>query len=126
LHDSNAADPSRRNSAGYGMPQIKFIAFDGTEQTIEIKEGETVMFGATRNGVDGIVGECGGFCNCATCHVYIAEPWLSQLPPQSEQEDEMLEGTVSDRKPGSRLGCQITITDALDGMVVHTPERQSL
>jgi len=108
------------------MPQITFVAFSGTEQTIEIKEGETVMFGATRNGVDGIVGECGGFCNCATCHVYIGQPWLAQLPPLSEQEDEMLEGTVSDRKPGSRLGCQITITEALDGMVVHTPERQSL
>jgi 2Fe-2S ferredoxin len=108
------------------MPKITFVAFDGTEQTIDANKGETVMFGATQNGVEGIVGECGGFCNCATCHVYIDDPWLARLPAMSEHEDEMLEGTVSERKPGSRLSCQVTMTDALDGIIVHTPERQSL
>jgi 2Fe-2S ferredoxin len=108
------------------MPKITFIAFDGAQRTVDVNKGETVMFAATQNGVDGIVGECGGFCNCATCHVYVDDEWLAKLPPMSEHEDEMLEGTVSERKPGSRLSCQITFADALDGLIVHTPEQQSL
>jgi 2Fe-2S ferredoxin len=108
------------------MPKITFVAFDGTEKTVEASAGETVMYAATQNGVEGIVGECGGFCNCATCHVYLDGEWLAKMPALSEHEDEMLEGTVSERKPGSRLSCQITVTEALDGMIVLTPEAQSL
>jgi 2Fe-2S ferredoxin len=84
------------------------------------------MFGATNNNVTGIVGECGGFCSCATCHVYIDDAWIAKLPAMSEHEDEMLEGTVSDRLPGSRLSCQVQVTEELDGIVVRTPEFQSI
>ena len=108
------------------MPKVTFVSFEGTSRTVDVNAGETVMFGATQNGVDGIVGECGGFCNCATCHVYIDDSWLAKLPAISEHEDEMLEGTVSDRKPSSRLGCQVIITEALDGIVIRTPELQNL
>jgi len=108
------------------MPKVTFIAHDGTQSTVEVKPGETIMFGATQGGVTGIVGECGGFCSCATCHVYVDDAWIDKLAPITEHEDEMLEGTVSERKPGSRLSCQITVTDALDGLIVHTPEHQSI
>jgi 2Fe-2S ferredoxin len=107
------------------MPNVTFIEHNGTERTVDIPTGYTIMSGSAKFEVPGIVGECGGFCNCATCHVYIDEPFLAKLPVLTEHEDEMLEGTVSERKPTSRLGCQITITEALDGMVVRTPEAQS-
>jgi 2Fe-2S ferredoxin len=108
------------------MPKITFIAHNGDKSTIDINNGESLMFGATNNGVGGIIGECGGFCSCATCHVYIDEAWISKLPAISEHEDEMLEGTVSDRTEGSRLSCQIQVTDEMDGMIVRTPEFQSI
>jgi 2Fe-2S ferredoxin len=108
------------------MPKVTFVAFNGTQNEVEINVGESVMSGATNNGIDGIVGECGGFCSCATCHVYVDEAWTSKIPPMSEHEDEMLEGTASDRKQSSRLSCQITVTSELDGLVVHTPEIQNI
>jgi 2Fe-2S ferredoxin len=108
------------------MPKITFIAHNGSESTAEINPGESLMFGATNNNVPGIVGECGGFCSCATCHVYIDDAWIAKLPAMSEHEDEMLEGTVSDRLPGSRLSCQVQVTEELDGMIVRTPEFQSI
>jgi len=108
------------------MPQVTFIAHDGTRSVVDIGAGESLMFGATQGTVPGIVGECGGFCSCATCHVYVEDEWIAKLPAMSEHEDEMLEGTVSERKPGSRLSCQVKVTAELDGLVVHTPELQSI
>jgi 2Fe-2S ferredoxin len=108
------------------MPKVTFVAYDGNKSTVEVKPGESLMFGATQGGVGGIVGECGGFCSCATCHIYVDDAWLDKLTPMTEHEDEMLEGTVSERKPGSRLSCQVSMTEALDGLVVHTPEQQSI
>jgi 2Fe-2S ferredoxin len=108
------------------MPKITYVAFDGTKHEIDVGAGESVMLGAINNGLPGIVGECGGFCSCATCHVYVDDAWIAKLPAMTEHEDEMLEGTVSERKPGSRLSCQISMTDDLDGLVVHTPEQQSI
>jgi 2Fe-2S ferredoxin len=108
------------------MPKITFIAHTGDESIVEINIGESLMFGATNANLSGIVGECGGFCSCATCHVYIDDAWISKLAPITEHEDEMLEGTVSDRLPGSRLSCQVQVTDEMDGMIVRTPEFQSI
>jgi len=108
------------------MPKVTFVAYDGNKSTVEVKPGESLMFGATQGGVGGIVGECGGFCSCATCHIYVDDAWIDKLAPMTEHEDEMLEGTVSERKPGSRLSCQVSMTAELDGLVVHTPEQQSI
>jgi 2Fe-2S ferredoxin len=107
------------------MPKVTYIDHNGTEREADVPNGYTVMSGAQRFDIPGIVGECGGFCNCATCHVYVEERWLGLLPALTEHEDEMLEGTVAERKPNSRLGCQITLNDTLDGIVIHTPEAQS-
>jgi 2Fe-2S ferredoxin len=64
-----------------------------------------------------IKAECGGACSCATCHVYVEEPWFSQIPPPSDDEEDLLYSTL-DKKPNSRLSCQILLNDDLDGMRV--------
>ena len=106
------------------MPKIAFIHPDGAREELDIDEGTSVMQGATAQGIEGIVAECGGNCMCATCHVYVEPSQLALLPAMSEDEDALLDGTASDREPNSRLSCQITVTEALDGLVVNLPERQ--
>ena len=107
------------------MPRVIYIESDGREKEVNVTEGWTVMQGATLNGVDGIEGECGGSCACATCHCYVDEAYLDKLPPIEEIEDEMLDFATSERKKNSRLGCQIKVTSELDGMIVRLPETQS-
>jgi ferredoxin, 2Fe-2S len=106
------------------MPNIVFIHPDGVREELEIDEGTSVMQGATSQGIDGIVAECGGNCMCATCHVYVEPSQLSMLPPMSEEEDALLDGTASERQPNSRLSCQIQVTPELDGLTLTLPERQ--
>ncbi len=105
------------------MPQVTYIAFDGTVQTVEGAPERNLMQVALDNGVAGILGDCGGMCSCATCHGYVDDRWLDALPPQSETEVFMLEG-VPDRRANSRLCCQIRLTTALDGIVIRLPEEQ--
>ena len=105
------------------MPKITYIAFDGTETTVEAKEGMSVMQTAVNNGVDGIVAECGGACSCATCHVHVDHEWFDKLPEAQSMEKEMLDFVMSPQ-PTSRLSCQIKVTAELDGLVVNTPESQ--
>lgn len=106
------------------MPKIAYVAPNGTKTEVDLKEGWSVMQGATLNGIDGISGECGGSCSCATCHVYVDDAWAEQLPAIEESEDDMLDCVDSDRKPNSRLGCQIKMNADLEGLVVYLPETQ--
>jgi 2Fe-2S ferredoxin len=107
------------------MPKVTYIASDGTVQIADVPVGENVMRGALYNGVEGIVGECGGGLSCATCHCYVDEAWVAAVGgPSSQAEEELLESAASEVKPNSRLSCQIDMTDALDGLVVRTPETQ--
>lgn len=106
------------------MPQITYVDADGRSESFEIAEGMSVMQGATGNGVDGILAECGGNCMCATCHVYVESAQLALLPAISEEEDALLDGAAAERRPNSRLSCQIKVTPSLDGLVVHLPDRQ--
>lgn len=105
------------------MPKITYIAFDGTETTIDAKEGMSVMQSAVNNGVNGIVAECGGACSCATCHVYVKPEWFDRLPEALPMERGMLD-FAAHPQPTSRLSCQIKVTAELDGLVVNTPESQ--
>ena len=107
------------------MPLINFILKDGTTTSIDAHEGETVMGVATSSFVPGIDAACGGFCSCATCHVYVDEAWLAKLPAPGPDEAGMLEATAAERKPNSRLSCQLLVTAALDGLVVTMPDRQA-
>jgi ferredoxin, 2Fe-2S len=105
------------------MAKITYVEFNGTERTLDIATGVSVMQGAVNNNVQGIIAECGGGCSCATCHVYIDEAWLERLGKRSEAEGDMLDA-VCDLQPNSRLSCQIEVTDALDGLVVRMPAKQ--
>ena len=103
------------------MPKITYIQKDGTRTDVEVDNGYSVMEGAINNQIDGIVAECGGACACATCHGYIDESWMDKLPPMDDMEDSMLDAAF-ERKSNSRLTCQIEVSDALDGLVVHVAE----
>lgn len=107
------------------MPKVVFVAPDGSRREIELVTGMSLMQGAVQNNVREIFAECGGSCSCATCHVYIDAQCAHLLPKRAEMEDEMLEGVAAPRLDTSRLGCQITITPALDGLIVHLPSRQA-
>lgn len=106
------------------MVAVIFISPDGAETRITAMEGTSLMQAAVGAGLAGIVGECGGNAICCTCHVYVSEAWLARLPAMDENEDELLEGTASDRTPASRLSCQIKLTADLDGLTVTLPARQ--
>ena len=105
------------------MVQITFIDFAGQARTLAAPEGASVMEVAMKNNIPGIEAECGGACACATCHVYVAPEWKDRLPKSEGMEDDMLDFAF-DVRPNSRLCCQIKVTADLDGLVVHTPERQ--
>lgn len=107
------------------MPNVTYIDCHGSERVIDVAEGENVMHGALFNGVEGIVGECGGALACATCHCYVDEAWTGRVGgPGSQEERDMLEIAAAEVKPNSRLGCQIVMSQELDGLIVHTPEKQ--
>ena len=102
------------------MPTVHFTDAEGAVRDVQGNPGDSVMETAVRNGVPGIVAECGGSLSCATCHVFVREDCLSQLPPMEDMEDEMLYGTAVDREDNSRLSCQLRLTDAR-GAVRHHP-----
>lgn len=106
------------------MPRIVYHDIDGKRREVAVQKGSTVMEGAIDNGVAGIVAECGGACACATCHAYVADAWLPRLRPMEEMEDAMLDSAV-DRRPNSRLTCQIEVTDELDGLEVFVARNGS-
>jgi len=106
------------------MPDISFLQPDGTEFGFEAPEGVSLMQAATGQGVAGIVAECGGQARCATCHVYVDDAWAGRLPPPGPDELAMLECTAAERRPTSRLACQIRLAADLQGLQVQVPERQ--
>jgi 2Fe-2S ferredoxin len=106
------------------MPKISYVHPNGERETLEVPVGTSVMRAAILNGVDGIVAECGGEMMCATCHVYVEEEQFARTPHQSDDEKAMLEFTASERRPNSRLSCQLVVTPELDGLVVYLPETQ--
>ena len=107
------------------MPRVTYIDNNGKQTTLDIAVGTSVMQAAVFNGLDGIVAECGGSCMCATCHVYVQEDQLAKTPAMQPDEDAMLEGTATPRKPNSRLSCQLVVSQEMDGLVVHLPETQT-
>jgi 2Fe-2S ferredoxin len=107
------------------MTEVTFILHDGSQDAVNIEDGMSVMQGAILNDIEGIDGECGGCCSCATCHVYLETPDMAALPPLSDAENGLLEGVAAERKPTSRLACQLTISPALAGLVIRVPDRQA-
>ena len=105
------------------MPKITFIEQNGTEHAVDAENGVSVMEAAIKNMVPGIDADCGGACACATCHVYIDEAWREKTGKPESMEESMLDFAY-EPKENSRLSCQITVSDALDGLVVRLPEFQ--
>lgn len=106
------------------MPRITYVLRDGSRRDVEAAAGSSVMRIALDNGVPGIDAECGGCLTCATCHVYVAPEWVDKLVAPTEEERVMVDCAI-DVRPNSRLGCQIALTDALDGLVVEIPATQT-
>ena len=106
------------------MPKITYIEHNGKSHTIDVSNDLTVMEGAVQNNIPGIDADCGGACACATCHVYVDEKWFGKLNTKIDSEQDMLDMAFEPNK-FSRLACQITVTDELDGLVVKMPSKQA-
>ena len=106
------------------MPKVVYVSALGDQSVVIGQAGESVMAAAVRNGVPGIVGECGGNASCATCHVWVRDEFRDLVGQPGDLEDDLLDLGVSERRDSSRLSCQITLTDELDGLTVDVPADQ--
>jgi 2Fe-2S ferredoxin len=85
------------------------------QKTFEAKPGSTLMEALRDNGSE-IEAICGGCCSCATCHVFVDPEWAAKLPPRSDDEQELVQATLTYRPETSRLSCQIKLSEALNGI----------
>ena len=106
------------------MPKITYNTHDNQTHTIDVQKGLSVMEGAVQNDIPGIDADCGGGMACATCHVYVNEEWLNKLSAKEDGEEDMLDMAFEPNK-FSRLSCQLTVTDELDGLIVQLPSKQT-
>ncbi|HEY3808783.1 MAG TPA: 2Fe-2S iron-sulfur cluster-binding protein [Steroidobacteraceae bacterium] len=107
------------------MPRITYLEPGGRAVTLQLQNGQTLMRAAMDAELEGIEAQCGGNCSCATCHCYVQADWLDKLKPPSEDERLMLLNVAAERRPNSRLSCQLVAEDGLDGLTVQFPDRQS-
>jgi 2Fe-2S ferredoxin len=106
------------------LAKVIYIGSAGREYAVDAAVGETVMAAAVKNGVPGILAECGGNCSCATCHVWVGEEFAPVVGPPNDMEEDLLDMAVSERRSTSRLACQIRITEVLNGLTVEIPPEQ--
>ena len=103
------------------MPRVTWVLKDDKKITADVPAGHSLMEAAVANNVPNVIGECGGCLSCATCHVYVDDAWTGKTGKPDDMESDMLEITVAERKPTSRLSCQIKSAPELDGLVLHVP-----
>ena len=106
------------------MVRVTCVAFDGGRREIDATPGLSLMENAVANAVEGIEAVCGGNAYCGTCRVYPAPEWRAALGERNDLEGPMLDD-VGETDPAARLACQIVVSEALDGLVVHMPESQT-
>ena len=106
------------------MAKIKYIEHNGNQHEIDVANGLSVMEGAVQNDIPGIDADCGGGMACATCHVYVKEEWFNKLPKKEDGEEDMIDMAYEPNK-SSRLSCQLTVSEELDGLIVNLPEKQA-
>ena len=106
------------------MAKITYIEHNGKSHVVDVPNELSIMEGAVQNNIPGIEAACGGACACATCHVYIDDKWFNKLSKKEDTEQDMLDVAFEPNK-FSRLSCQITATDDLDGLVVKLPSKQA-
>ncbi len=103
---------------------INFIAENGHPTGARGQIGKSLMEAAVAAGIDGIAADCGGTLTCATCHVFVQQPFAARLPPPDGEELAMLAFTATPASKASRLSCQIKLTAELDGLAVELPATQ--
>ena len=106
------------------MPNLVIVEHDGTRHELQVDKGKSVMTVAVENAIPGVIGDCGGNLACATCHVYVDAPWSTIVGAATTDERDMLECALH-LESNSRLGCQIHMTDDLNGLVVRLPVSQT-
>lgn len=107
------------------MPTVTYVSPGGNVRKVEAPAGMSVMQAALNHKIEGILGECGGNCMCATCHVYVEDSaYLARIPPAVSNEKFMLSIAAEGPASNSRLSCQIKLTEELDGLTVRLPARQ--
>lgn len=106
------------------MPLVKYVEANGTEYAVDADTGISAMEAAVRNGIPGIDGDCGGAAACATCHVYVDEGWIAKTGRAAEGLEQSMLEFAEDVRDNSRLACQITLDDRLDGLILKLPEKQ--
>jgi len=105
------------------MPKVTFFEHNGTRHDVDATAGLSLMRAAVDHNVPGIDADCGGACACATCHVYVMPEWFERTGARTEMEESML-SFAAVTQDNSRLACQIEVSAALDGIVVHLPAGQ--
>ena len=105
------------------MTKVTYKDFHGNSKTVEVENGLSLMEGAIQNDIPGIDADCGGGMACATCHVYVKDEWFNKLPAKEDGEEDMLDMAFEPKK-NSRLSCQITVSDELEGLTVNIPSKQ--
>ncbi|GBR43188.1 MULTISPECIES: ferredoxin family 2Fe-2S iron-sulfur cluster binding protein [Neokomagataea] len=103
------------------MPKMTFIDRDGSRHDVDAPNGLSVLEVAHKHDID-LEGACEGSLACATCHVIVDPEWAGKLSDATDDEEDMLDLAFG-LEETSRLGCQIVMTDALDGLVVHIPKQ---
>lgn len=106
------------------MTVISYVCPDGSVASLAASAGSSVMETAVREGVPGIIAECGGAGACATCHVYVDPAFTDIVGPPTDLEDDLLDGTSAPRLATSRLSCQIEVREELDGLIVQIAPEQ--
>jgi 2Fe-2S ferredoxin len=106
------------------MPLATYISSNGDSREVDVPSGMSLMQAALNAKIAGILGECGGNCMCATCHVYVDPVFLGRIPPAKENEKFMLSIAAEGPNTNSRLSCQIKMTDELGGIIVRLPGKQ--
>ncbi len=106
------------------MVKVTYVEANGERQTVEARPGQSIMEAATKNGVPGILADCGGAAACGTCRIYVEDAAMrAKMPPLNNLERAMIEFT-GDEHPHVRLSCQLKVVDEYHGLVVHMPENQ--
>jgi len=105
------------------MSVVTFVSHDGEKREAPLQAGQSLMQVATNNAIPGIDGDCGGEAACGTCHVVVDPQWSEQVGLSGAEEEEML-SMNPERQPTSRLSCQMPVSEAWDGLILHTPEFQ--
>ncbi|CAN5519120.1 2Fe-2S iron-sulfur cluster-binding protein [soil metagenome] len=105
------------------MAVVTFVSHDGEKREAPLQAGQSLMQVATNNAIPGIDGDCGGEAACGTCHVVVDPQWSELVGLSGAEEEEML-SMNPERQPTSRLSCQMPVSEAWDGLILHTPEFQ--